>query len=226
MAALFFKSNPLFRTHSPLIRHVSRKTNIFSPRKLLFSVYFTPFTSIPLLCYNTTQRNSHFQIMVKRRAAMYSFQANTGRRKHKKTRRLLYIVIFILVIALVGVSLAYLRSTKVANTTSDALIARAISEASAAQNAVYRLTQSSGTNTTVLLASVRSHIYALQSINAIAANIYGAGTVLADADLLSSCISIIQQCETRMQAGSVLTDLFTQLRDQVDLIVAGFNGMV
>ena len=77
-----------------------------------------------------------------------------------------------------------------------------------------------------LLSTVRSHIYALQSINAIAGNIYGAGTTLVDSTQLATCISIIQQCETRMQAGSVLTDLFTQLRDQVDLIVAGFGDVI
>ena len=105
------------------------------------------------------------------------------------------------------------------------LIARAISEASAAQNAVYRLTQSSGTNTTVLLASVRSHIYALQSLNTLTANIYGPGTVLADADLLAECTNTLNSCDTRIQAGSVLTDLTAQLRDQIDAVVAGFSAL-
>ena len=117
---------------------------------------------------------------------MYSFQANAGKRKNRQTRRLLYIIIFVLVVALVGVSFAYYRSTRVNSITSDALIARAMSEAAAAQNAVYRLTQSSGTNTTLLLASVRCHVYAMQSLNTLTANIYGPGTVLADADLLAA----------------------------------------
>ena len=157
---------------------------------------------------------------------MYSFQANAGRKKNKQLVRLLYVIIFILIIALVGVSVSYLRTQGASAATADALKARVISEATEAQSAVYRLTQSSGTNTMSLLSIVRSHIYALQSINGIAANIYGAGTVLADADLLSSCISIIQQCETRMQAGSVLTDLHTDLRDQIDQIVLNVGGIM
>ena len=156
---------------------------------------------------------------------MYSFQANAGRKKNKQLIRLLYLVIFILVIALIGVSFAYFRSTGVSKATGDALLSRALSEATQAQSAVYRLTQSSGTNTMSLLSVVRSHIYALQCINTIASNIYGAGTVLVDGELLSSCISIISQCETRMQAGSVLTDLHTQLRDQIDQIVAIVGGV-
>ena len=156
---------------------------------------------------------------------MYSFQANSGRRKGRKTRRLLYIIIFVLVVALAGVSFAYYRSTKVAGATSEALIARAISEAASAQNAVYRLTQSSGTNTTVLLATVRSHIYALQSLNIVTSNIYGPGTVLADADLLTACTNTLNSCDTRIQAGSVLTDLTAQLRDQIDAVVAGFSAL-
>lgn len=154
---------------------------------------------------------------------MYSFQANTGRRKGRKMRRLLYIIIFVLVIALIGVSFAYVRSTKVAKATSDALIARAMSEASAAQNAVYRLTQSSGTNTTVLLAAVRSHIYALQSLNTLTANIYGPGTVLADASLLATCTATLDECDTRIQAGSVVTEQTSRLRDHIDTLVSSFD---
>ena len=157
---------------------------------------------------------------------MYSFQSGAGRKKNKQLVRLLYVIIFILIIALVGVTVSYLRTQGADKATADALKARVISEATEAQSAVYRLTQSSGTNTMSLLSIVRSHIYALQSINAIAGNIYGAGTVLVDSDLLDSCINIIQQCEARMQAGSVLTDLHTQLRDQIDLIVQNVGGMM
>ena len=157
---------------------------------------------------------------------MYSFQANAGRKKNKQLIRLLYLVIFILIIALIGVAFAYFRSTGVSEATSSALLSRALSEATEAQSAVYRLTQSSGTNTMTLLSTVRAHIHTLQSINSIAANIYGVGTSLCDGEMLSACIDIVTQCETRMQAGSVLTDLFTQLRDQVDLVVAGFSGTI
>lgn len=157
---------------------------------------------------------------------MYSFQANAGRKKNKQLIRLLYLVIFLLIIALIGVTFAYVKNLGVSEATQSALLARAQSGATEAQSAVYRLTQSSGTNTMTLLSTLRAHIHALQSINTIAANIYGAGTSLSDGELLASCISIIGQCETRMQAGSVLTDLYTDLRDQIDLIVTGFSGAV
>jgi len=157
---------------------------------------------------------------------MYSFQANAGRKKSKQLIRLLSVIIFILLIALVGVTVSYVRNLNQSEATSSALMARALTEATGAQSAVYRLTQSSGTNTQSLLSLVRSHVYALQSINGIAANIYGVGTTLADSALLETCIGIISQCEARMQAGSVLTDLTTQLRDQIDLIVAGFGDAI
>lgn len=155
---------------------------------------------------------------------MYSFQANAGRKKNKQLVRLLYFVIFLLIIALIGVSFAYFKNVSVSKATGEALLARAMSEASEAQSAVYRLTQSSGTNTMTLLSTVRAHVYTLQSINAIAANIYGAGTSLADSEVLTACQDIVTQCETRLQAGSVLTDLYTGLRDQVDLIVKGLSA--
>ena len=157
---------------------------------------------------------------------MYSFQTNAGRKKSRQQIRLLCVIIFILAIALIGVTVSYIRTLGVSEATSEALMARVLSEASGAQGAVYRLTQSSGTNTMTLLSTVRSHIYAIQSINNIAANIYGAGTVLADGDLLSACIQTITDSEERMQAGSVLTTLQTQLRDQVDQVVASFGGAI
>lgn len=154
---------------------------------------------------------------------MYSFQANPNKRKNKQLIRLLMVVIFILVIALIAMNIVYFRSRNQSDATSEALMARAISEAGNAQTACYRLTQSSGTNTMTLLSTVRGHIYALQCINTIAANIYGAGTSLADAQLLSDCISIITECETKLQAGGVLTGSITTLRDNIDQLVSSYD---
>ena len=139
---------------------------------------------------------------------MYSFQTGSSKRKSQKTIRILSIVIFVLA----------------SRTTSDALMARATNEANEAQTAVYRLTQSSGTNTMTLLSNVRAHIYAMQCLNTLASNIYGAGTVIVDGSMLSDCITTLDAAEQRLQAGSVLTGSMTELRDEVDAIVALFNA--
>ena len=109
---------------------------------------------------------------------MYSFQTGSSKRKSQKTIRILSIVIFVLAVALIGLTVSYLRASSASRTTSDALMARATNEANEAQTAVYRLTQSSGTNTMTLLSNVRAHIYAMQCLNTLASNIYGAGTVI------------------------------------------------
>ena len=155
---------------------------------------------------------------------MYSFQAQPNRRKSRQLIRLLSVIIFLLLVALIGVGFVYARSARVGDATRSALLARALSESTEAQSAIYRLTQSSGTNTMSLLSAVRSHIYALQCLNGVASNIYGPGAVLCDGELLTACLETISQCEVRMQAGSVLTDLTTQLRDQVDAVVAAFGA--
>ena len=111
---------------------------------------------------------------------MYSFQTGSSKRKSQKTIRILSIVIFVLAVALIGLTVSYLRASSASRTTSDALMARATNEANEAQTAVYRLTQSSGTNTMTLLSNVRAHIYAMQCLNTLASNIYGAGTVIVD----------------------------------------------
>ena len=144
---------------------------------------------------------------------MYSFQTGAGRRKAQKTVRILSVVVFVLAIALIGVTVSYLHASGVSRSTNEA------------QTAVYRLTQSSGTNTMTLLSNVRSHIYALQCLNTLAANIYGAGTVIVDGSMLTACIATLDTAEQRLQAGNVLTGSMTELRDEVDAIVALFSAM-
>ena len=148
---------------------------------------------------------------------MYSFQTGAGRRKAQKTVRILSVVVFVLAIALIGVTVSYLHASGVSHSTTN--------EANEAQTAVYRLTQSSGTNTMTLLSNVRSHIYALQCLNTLAANIYGAGTVIVDGSMLTACIATLDTAEQRLQAGNVLTGSMTELRDEVDAIVALFSAM-
>ena len=154
---------------------------------------------------------------------MYSFQTNAGRRKSRHTVRLQRVIIFVLLIALAGVTYSFMRVRGVEQATSEALYNRALTEASEAQSVVYRLTQSSGANTMTLLSTIRGHITALQTLNALAANIYGPGTSVTDGALLATCFETISDCEMRLQAGLVLTDLFTKLRDDVDQVVAQFG---
>ena len=154
---------------------------------------------------------------------MYSFDVNSGRRKTKRRTRILLIIIFILLIVLTAVTYTLFKTRNFEDTARDVLISRAISEAGDAQTAVYRLTQSSGTSSAALLAAVRSHIYCLQSLNTLAANIYGAGTVIVDPELLSKCTATLDLADVRLQAGNVLIEQFTTLRDQVNDIAATFD---
>ena len=55
---------------------------------------------------------------------MYSFQTVAGKRKNKQTIRILSVVIFVLVIALAGVTFSYVRISGVSRVTNDALMAR------------------------------------------------------------------------------------------------------
>lgn len=155
---------------------------------------------------------------------MYGFQSNPGKRRDRQTLRLLRVVVFLLIVALAGVTYSFLKARRVERATADALYARAVSEAGEAQSAVYRLTQSSGTGTASQLATIRSHIYAMKSLNLLAANIYGAGTSLVDEALLDACVDSVAACYQRQQAGLVLTDPLTELRDDVDQVVAAFSG--
>ena len=48
---------------------------------------------------------------------MYSFQTGAGRRKAQKTVRILSVVVFVLAIALIGVTVSYLHASGVSRTT-------------------------------------------------------------------------------------------------------------
>ena len=153
---------------------------------------------------------------------MYSFQANnTGKKRYKRTIRLLLLLVFMLVIALAGVTYSFIRQRNASVVVTDSLSARALSEAGSAQSAVYRLTQSSGTNTAALLADIRSHIYAMQCLNTLSSNIYGAD--ITDSAALEACMTTLDACQVRLQAGGVLTTQFTQLRDEVDAVASLFG---
>ncbi|MBQ9008063.1 MAG: hypothetical protein IJ088_01855 [Clostridia bacterium] len=154
---------------------------------------------------------------------MYSFDVNRRSRKDRRRTQILIIAVFLLTVLLIGVTYTLLKSRNFEDTTRDVLVSRAISEAGDAQATVYRLTQSSGTSSAALLASVRQHIYCLQCLNTLAGNIYGAETIVVNPDLLSACMTTLDQATVRMQAGNVLTEQFTILRDQINDIAASFN---
>ena len=74
-----------------------------------------------------------------------------------------------------------------------------------------------------LLSNIRSHVYALQCLNTLSANIYGADTFVIQPELLESCVSTLDNCEVSLKAGGVLTTQFTELRDQIDVVAAQFG---
>lgn len=155
---------------------------------------------------------------------MYPFLSNDSRRRRDRTAiRLLTALVILLAAGLIGLSIVHFRGRDTSRDVVDALSARALSEADAAQTSVYRLTQSSGTNTMSLLSNIRSHIYALQCLNTLTASIYGADARLSDPKALEDCISTLNLCETRLQAGNVLTTQFTDLRDQIDVVAKQFG---
>ena len=151
---------------------------------------------------------------------MYSFETGVTRRKDHRHIRILTFLVILLAVLLAVVGFSYTKAKQQNSLTTEAIASRVYSDIGDAQTAAYRLTQSSGSSTISLLSQVRSRIYAIQGMNALASSIYGAGTIVVDATLLDECIDILDECELRLQAGSVLTEYTTALRDKVDEIAA------
>jgi len=149
---------------------------------------------------------------------MYSFESNRSGRKKSRTIRLLAVLCILLAVGLAVVSFAYIRLRDSGSYYNQAIMDRAAVEAGEAQTAVYRLTQSAGSGTISQLSSVRAHITAIACLNNLAQNIYGINTVVVDPELITACISMVDEAELRLQAGNVLTTQFTALRDRVDRV--------
>lgn len=154
---------------------------------------------------------------------MYYFQNRGMNSKNKKKERFQVVLIIVLTIVLAVVSGLYLKGRNATDGISQSFKQRAMDESRMAKTAATRLTQSSGTASMSHLSTVRAHVYAMECINELSTNYMGANAVVVDPELLKVCESIITECETRIQTGSVLTDQYTALRDEVNKIAALFT---
>jgi hypothetical protein len=136
--------------------------------------------------------------------------------KHRGNGQQTLLFLLVLALSIVSVSLAvgYSSASGANSRTRGALISRMQSEVTQAKDSAYRLSHTSGSQTENLLATVRQHVYAMRTVNEMAAAIYGAGNVLINEAQINACIGYLDQCDTWLQTGSVLT--YTDLRAGID----------
>ena len=159
---------------------------------------------------------------------MYSFQTGSSKRKSQKTIRILSVVIFVLAVALIGLTVSYLRASSASRTTSDALhgTRHQRSQRGADRRLSAHTVQRNQYHDAALPMSA-AHIYAHAVPEyASASNIYGAGTVIVEHGSMHLRLHhhARRGGAAVRRAGSVLTESMTELRDEVDAIVALFNA--
>lgn len=150
--------------------------------------------------------------------AMYRYPASTSTLKMRRRMSILLVLTLVLAIACISLSIAYAKAASANANTSAILVAKAQNEISNAKTRAYQLTQTSSSTVSAMIAQVRQHIYALHQINELTTGIFGGSQVFIDETLLSTCDTYLNECDTKIQGGYVLSDTFVLLRDTIDAL--------
>ncbi|MDR3050223.1 MAG: hypothetical protein LBU67_00695 [Oscillospiraceae bacterium] len=146
---------------------------------------------------------------------MYRYAApRSARSRNQQT--LLFLLTLALAITCISLLFAYLRASSINVNTHSVLISRMQSEVSQAKTRAYQLTQTGGSKIESMIAMVRQHVYAMRVINEMSSGVYGAGTVLVQDALINDCITFLDQCDAKLQTGSVLMETYALLRVAID----------
>lgn len=149
---------------------------------------------------------------------MYRYPNPSDTRKRRHYIQALVAVVVILAIAFIGLFVAYIDSSKANNNTREMLVAKVQAESSNAQTRAYQLSQTGGSNVASLVAATRQHVYSLTVLNSVYTGIYGPGSMLVEDTLITQCIALLDECDTKQQAGLVLTETFANLRIAIDAL--------
>lgn len=156
---------------------------------------------------------------------MYHYVNPGNNRRRRRQLQALCAVCILLVIACISLLIAYHRTASSSNLTGEMLVAKMQTEASNARTCAYSLSQTSGSNSSALIAATRQHVYAMEVLNELTSGIYGAGHVLIDPKLIDSCLTLLDECDKKQAAGNVLTTTYTNLRTAVELVYENAEGL-
>ena len=142
-------------------------------------------------------------------------------RGSRSRQQLTFILLLVLALAIACISLtvAYSGAARANANTRQELINRIQAEVNQARQRAYQLSQTGGSKSESMVAMVRQHVYAARTINEMTSAIYGAGNVLVTETLINNCVADLDQCDQKLQTGSVTTDTYTSLRTNIDALL-------
>lgn len=150
---------------------------------------------------------------------MYRYGQSARGSRSRQQQTLVLLLLLALAIACISLAIAYSGAARANANTRQELINRMQAEVNQAQQRAYQLSQTSGSKIESMIATVRQHVYAARTINEMTSAIYGPGNVLVSETLINNCVADLDQCDQKLQTGSVLTDTYTSLRTHIDALL-------
>ncbi|GHU69566.1 hypothetical protein AGMMS49992_00450 [Clostridia bacterium] len=136
----------------------------------------------------------------------------------KRSRDTLVLVILLLLIALIVTGCLYAGSVRRGAYYSDVLLSRGADELGQARASMSQISRIGGSYTTVQISKLRQHLYAIDRLNAIATEIYGANKGIIDDSCVASALDTIGKCESRLLKGQAIDEQLATLRQMLDQI--------
>ena len=140
--------------------------------------------------------------------------------------RIRNILLLVLVAACVLLSVFGGRAISFQNDAHTTFIRRMQTECNDAISLTASLSRTAGANSAATLGRIRSHVYAMDTINQLNVGLRGAGGYLVDNDVFTQLYSVLDvysdKLITGMQTGDLQTELTTALNN-LALLVGGLN---
>jgi len=147
---------------------------------------------------------------------MYYSHSSRNPNATKNQQTILLLALLALTIVCVGLGIVYSGASSANNNMRRVLVAQIQIEASSAKTRAAQLLPTGGSRSESRVAMVRQHVHAVHVINEMAGKLYGRGNELITATYINRCVTLLDECDQKIQIGHVVTDTYDELNRAVD----------
>lgn len=145
----------------------------------------------------------------------YSQRVREGMGPNKIQRRVLNILLVLLIIAVVVLAIIGGNAMRFQHEENELFFKRMQSEATQALNQTNNLSRTGGSSTSSVLAKIRQHVYAMQTLCEMHAGLRGSGDRFVQETVFTGLYAVIDSFEGKLQSGQQTTQPQMELVDQL-----------
>ena len=145
----------------------------------------------------------------------YSQRVREGMGPNKVQRRVMNILTLVLLIAVVVLAILGGRAMRFQNEESDLFVKRMQNEAGQALNQINYLSRTGGSTTSSVLAKIRQHVYAMQTLCDMHAGLRGSGSRFIQESVFTNLYTVLDSFESKLQSGQQVTQPQAELMEQL-----------